>query len=994
MQASSHDNFDELCKLYDKLNLTGRVIRVGRHPASVGGFADVWEARLFPRKLRRRGVEDEGERVALKVIREFCSNTSEMRLRKRLIREIRAWSSLHHRNVLPLYGFTYGFSPGPGSQLASLVSPWMPNSTARKYLERRSIPERIRVLTGVADGLCYLHRHDVVHGDLKGDNIMIDMNYEPKIADFGLSKLIDEVSSTVTMTHTGNQFGSVRWSAPELILQPGATLESDVWAFGMTILELFTNAAPFQHLKQDPQVIIELHKGKVPSRPGLSSGLDDLLWDICCDCWRLDCRLRPSSRVIAKKLWDLDLKCKLAQRNKRRTPPSPEHRLVDKKEDKREEGRDDQEGRVRKSPKLSALADLQTDLLPSPGATIPIHGGVTRRLIAPRSVGRSTSSSQNRTIPIMSSSSSSSSRSRSRRSSRSDLPSDFDPRRFLMSDHSISDSDIFSTLHHHHHAPAIFRRAQTEPTGLDLILDDRDLMSGMSIRSDSSRVFSTSNQNAMMLHSSFGTPAPAPAPAYARHDAYAYAYGHATPSNGYALPQNNRGYVNPNLVMGNGMDMMDVHAGLPAPDGYSTSSPTFGTPMHGFTTPSHAYSAPPSGFSTPPSGFSTPPVGFSTPPSSATYPQLYPQSDMQQQYRSLLMGANNGIEQHPQAQFLTGFDSDTTYTHAAFMSAFPLPFQTQDGSLFYPGAFDTHMDTQATAPPRGYGAPFLLPPPPLFEGDSFSSGYSASPSWSESGLPSPHQLGQLFSENFQYEQPHTTPPLRTSPSFLNESLYSSPPPLLHDLPQSHFNDTSLPRQPPLSGTVDFESMQRGMITPALSDISDAPSSSTLSTPPSLFSSTPLSGGFGDAFAFESEDEGGELDGSLALIGGLGLDVSDDFNIAGSAYDHHIRDIGRSGNNWGSDVESTGEPGPLRAREGGQGSGHDRGRGLLPSGERDENDYAEQTPHGSPRQLDFALPLTRDTEQLLESGSSAAGEEGGLVQMPPTPRLSPLPPSFF
>ena len=63
---------------------------------------------------------------------------------------------------------------------------------------------------------------------------MIDMYYEPKIADFGLSKLLDEVTSTLTLTQ--NQFGSVRWSAPELILQPGATLESDVWAFGMTIL--------------------------------------------------------------------------------------------------------------------------------------------------------------------------------------------------------------------------------------------------------------------------------------------------------------------------------------------------------------------------------------------------------------------------------------------------------------------------------------------------------------------------------------------------------------------------------------------------------------------------------------------------------------------------------------------------------------------------------------------------------------------------------------
>ena len=73
---------------------------------------------------------------------------------------------------------------------------------------------------------------------------MIDMNYEPKIADFGLSKLLDEVTSTFTATNTGNPFGSIRWTAPELILQPGVTFESDIWAFGMTILVRLSSVVP------------------------------------------------------------------------------------------------------------------------------------------------------------------------------------------------------------------------------------------------------------------------------------------------------------------------------------------------------------------------------------------------------------------------------------------------------------------------------------------------------------------------------------------------------------------------------------------------------------------------------------------------------------------------------------------------------------------------------------------------------------------------------
>lgn len=532
----------------------------------------------------------------------------------------------------------------------------------------------------------------------------------------------------------------------------------------------------------------------------------------------------------------------------------------------------------------------------------------------------------------------------------------------------------------------MLRRAQTEPTALELYLDNQASSFSMTARSDSSPVFGTPRQNALMLHNSFGTPAPAHA--CARHDAYAYAYGHATPSNGYALPQSNSGYVTPIGIMESSIDAASSHAAFPP----MTPTSTYATPMHAFATPAHAFSAPPSEFSTPPPEFQIQPRGFATPPPPGAYPQLYPQFDMQQQYRPLLMGTHNGLEQPSQAQFLTGFEPDLTYTHAAFMSSFPLPIQAQDGSsLYHPGSFNAYMDAQPLAPSQSHGAQFLLPPPPqMTENDSFASAYSASPSWSDNGLPSPHQLGQLFSENFEYGQAHMTPPTHTSPLMLNERLYSSPPPLLHDLPGNHYNHVPLP-QPPLSVTVDFETLQRGTITPALSDISDAPSSTTLLTPPSLFSDTPLSNGFGDAFAFESEGEGEEMDGNLALFGGLGLDVSDDFNIAASAHSHHIRDIGSSGNVGASGVGNTGE---AAARGDGRESDRGRVRGSAPTGERDENDDAEQTPYGSPRQIELALPPARDAEQVLGSGPSAAGEEVGQVHLPPTPRLSPLPPSFL
>ncbi|KAH8112908.1 kinase-like domain-containing protein [Phellopilus nigrolimitatus] len=241
-------------------------------------------------------------------------HSSLTRIAQRLVREVRAWSKLYHRNVLQLLGFTYGFDTA-SSRLASLVSPWMPNGTATRYLRNCSSSERIRVLTSVADGLCYLHRHDVVHGDLKGDNILIDERREPHLADFGLSKLLTEVNGDAFgVTQTASFLGSVRWMARELFdfavePVPSSTCESDVWAFGMTMIELFTGAPPYHHLRSDPQVIIQVHAGILPNRPAEHTGFDDDLWDLCMDCWAANPKLRPSTQVIAKRLWSLELRC-------------------------------------------------------------------------------------------------------------------------------------------------------------------------------------------------------------------------------------------------------------------------------------------------------------------------------------------------------------------------------------------------------------------------------------------------------------------------------------------------------------------------------------------------------------------------------------------------------------------------------------------------------------------------------------------------------------
>lgn len=138
---------------------------------------------------------------------------------------------------------------------------------------------------------------------------MIGGDIQPRLADFGLSTLLDEQITESLQ----NNIGSFRWTARERFLdRPQSTFESDVWSFGMTAMELFTSEVPFSHLKER-QICLHIHYGNLPSRPSSdqtkSAGtenkgvdMDDDIWEICLDCWKEDPESRPSSNVLEKRL--------------------------------------------------------------------------------------------------------------------------------------------------------------------------------------------------------------------------------------------------------------------------------------------------------------------------------------------------------------------------------------------------------------------------------------------------------------------------------------------------------------------------------------------------------------------------------------------------------------------------------------------------------------------------------------------------------------------
>jgi len=80
------------------------------------------------------------------------------------------------------------------------------------------------------------------------------------------------------------------------------TRESDVYAFGMTILEIFTGRAPFQQYHHEMGVVMAISRGERPERPAASCMMCDKVWELVTKCWESDTKARPRMTVIAKRL--------------------------------------------------------------------------------------------------------------------------------------------------------------------------------------------------------------------------------------------------------------------------------------------------------------------------------------------------------------------------------------------------------------------------------------------------------------------------------------------------------------------------------------------------------------------------------------------------------------------------------------------------------------------------------------------------------------------
>ncbi|XVF62016.1 hypothetical protein PTKIN_Ptkin08bG0182700 [Pterospermum kingtungense] len=209
-----------------------------------------------------KGVLPNGKEVAVKSLK-----TGSGQGEREFQAEVEIISRVHHRYLVSLVGYCIA-----GEQ-RMLVYEFLPNNTLEYHLHGKDLPvmefsSRLRIALGSAKGLAYLHEDchpRIIHRDIKAANILLDYSFEAKVADFGLAKL-----SSDNYTHVSTRvMGTFGYLAPEYASSGKLTEKSDVFSFGVMLLELITGKQPVDHTNTMDDSLVDW------ARPLLARALED-----------------------------------------------------------------------------------------------------------------------------------------------------------------------------------------------------------------------------------------------------------------------------------------------------------------------------------------------------------------------------------------------------------------------------------------------------------------------------------------------------------------------------------------------------------------------------------------------------------------------------------------------------------------------------------------------------------------------------------------------
>ncbi|CAH1445049.1 unnamed protein product [Lactuca virosa] len=269
----------------------------GKEKLGEGGFGEVYKGFM----------ENSGKYVAVKRLSKKSDQGP-----KEFASEINIISRLSHKNLVKLTGWCHE----KGELM--LVYEFMENGSLDLHLFKEKTlltwATRYKIARGLATALLYLHEdweQCVLHRDIKSSNVMLDSNFNTKLGDFGLAKLVDHEKGSKTLTMLA---GTLGYMAPEIAATGMATRESDVYSFGVVALEIACGRKPIVYNAQENQIrlvewVWELYGAGTlleATDPRLGSDYEEeqikRLMIVGLWCAHPDSHLRPSMRQVTHVL--------------------------------------------------------------------------------------------------------------------------------------------------------------------------------------------------------------------------------------------------------------------------------------------------------------------------------------------------------------------------------------------------------------------------------------------------------------------------------------------------------------------------------------------------------------------------------------------------------------------------------------------------------------------------------------------------------------------
>lgn len=271
-QKSKPEMWDLSRNMRDKWEIDRSELVFGKKLGS-GQFGEVF-----------KGMWNNTTEVAIKTLKEGAMEV------EKFLEEAAIMKTLRHDKLVKLYAVCSTKEP------IYIVTEFLCNGALLQYLRedkgsKLKWNELVDFASQVADGMKYIEANKYIHRDLAARNILVGRNNIIKIGDFGLARVI---SDDMYEAKQGSKF-PIKWTAPEAAMYGRFTIKSDIWAYGILLVEIFTyGQIPYPGMSNS-EVLMQLERGYRHPKP---ANCTPEMYDIMMACWKKEAEERPTFEYL------------------------------------------------------------------------------------------------------------------------------------------------------------------------------------------------------------------------------------------------------------------------------------------------------------------------------------------------------------------------------------------------------------------------------------------------------------------------------------------------------------------------------------------------------------------------------------------------------------------------------------------------------------------------------------------------------------------------